>query len=53
LMPGSRWHTAKRRLDKLKDRGLLVYFSRYDRDSGAHFVLVPQGVDPTTIKPVW
>lgn len=40
FMARPRWHAADRELKKLVKKGLLRYFTRYKRDSAAHYVLV-------------
>lgn len=39
LMKTTYWHTAKKKMKKLNDRGIVDWISTKDRDPNAHFVL--------------
>lgn len=40
ILATTRWHTAQKRLRRLRDRGILDYVTTGDRDPNAHYVLI-------------
>jgi ATP-dependent DNA helicase RecG len=47
------WAVAKRRLEKLKAKGVLKHHRKFVKDTNGYYEVIPYGVDQKSMAPMW